>query len=127
MTTLGTYFILRQLRSGYVLYLHAFTVVFNAGSSGWHMDCLDPPLEENPEGSWYCPQCITSPDSAPLPIDQELSEPLLAPELQIDPALQMESEANMKIDPVLRGKSVDSTATFESQLQPLNEEQVRKE
>ena len=24
---------------------------------GWHMYCLDPPLEEIPEGSWYCPTC----------------------------------------------------------------------
>ncbi|KAF9266517.1 hypothetical protein L218DRAFT_996694 [Marasmius fiardii PR-910] len=24
---------------------------------GWHMDCLDPPLEEPPTGRWSCPQC----------------------------------------------------------------------
>ncbi|KAH9928673.1 uncharacterized protein B0H18DRAFT_1156648 [Fomitopsis serialis] len=24
---------------------------------GWHMDCLQPPLEEAPPGSWYCPLC----------------------------------------------------------------------
>ncbi|TFY53997.1 hypothetical protein EVJ58_g9122 [Rhodofomes roseus] len=24
---------------------------------GWHMDCLQPPLEEAPPGTWYCPLC----------------------------------------------------------------------
>ena len=26
--------------------------------TGWHTYCLDPPLEEVPEGSWLCPDCI---------------------------------------------------------------------
>ncbi|KAF9223489.1 hypothetical protein BS17DRAFT_767339 [Gyrodon lividus] len=24
---------------------------------GWHMDCLLPPLEEEPPGQWHCPRC----------------------------------------------------------------------
>ncbi|KAF7330289.1 Histone acetyltransferase [Mycena venus] len=24
---------------------------------GWHMDCLDPPVEDMPVGKWYCPRC----------------------------------------------------------------------
>ncbi|KIJ66686.1 hypothetical protein HYDPIDRAFT_85048 [Hydnomerulius pinastri MD-312] len=24
---------------------------------GWHMDCLQPPLEEEPPGQWHCPRC----------------------------------------------------------------------
>ena len=24
---------------------------------GWHMDCLQPPLEEAPKGKWHCPMC----------------------------------------------------------------------
>ncbi|KAJ7510422.1 hypothetical protein B0H11DRAFT_2168737 [Mycena galericulata] len=24
---------------------------------GWHMDCLNPPVEEMPSGKWYCPRC----------------------------------------------------------------------
>ncbi|KAJ7746391.1 hypothetical protein B0H16DRAFT_1726567 [Mycena metata] len=28
---------------------------------GWHMDCLDPPVENTPAGKWYCPVC---PDAA---------------------------------------------------------------
>ncbi|KAJ6466597.1 hypothetical protein C8R47DRAFT_990795 [Mycena vitilis] len=27
------------------------------GRSGWHMDCLDPPVENMPVGKWYCPVC----------------------------------------------------------------------
>jgi hypothetical protein len=26
--------------------------------SGWHIYCLDPPLEEVPEGQWLCPDCV---------------------------------------------------------------------
>ncbi|KAJ7183171.1 hypothetical protein C8R46DRAFT_885015 [Mycena filopes] len=29
---------------------------------GWHMDCLDPPVESMPRGKWYCPVC---PNAAP--------------------------------------------------------------
>jgi hypothetical protein len=25
--------------------------------TGWHMDCLDPPLTSIPEGDWLCPRC----------------------------------------------------------------------
>jgi hypothetical protein len=25
---------------------------------GWHLFCLDPPLENVPHGAWYCPVCI---------------------------------------------------------------------
>ncbi|KAJ7841317.1 hypothetical protein B0H14DRAFT_2782878 [Mycena olivaceomarginata] len=24
---------------------------------GWHMDCLDPPVDDMPVGKWYCPRC----------------------------------------------------------------------
>ncbi|KDQ56969.1 hypothetical protein JAAARDRAFT_58448 [Jaapia argillacea MUCL 33604] len=24
---------------------------------GWHMDCLNPPIEEEPPGKWHCPRC----------------------------------------------------------------------
>ncbi|KAG8213081.1 hypothetical protein J3R82DRAFT_11475 [Butyriboletus roseoflavus] len=36
---------------------------------GWHMDCLQPPLEEEPPGRWHCPLCppldILPPDPDP--------------------------------------------------------------
>ncbi|KAI0346560.1 hypothetical protein BDW22DRAFT_1303490, partial [Trametopsis cervina] len=25
---------------------------------GWHMDCLNPPLDNTPSGDWYCPTCL---------------------------------------------------------------------
>ncbi|PCH42315.1 hypothetical protein WOLCODRAFT_49487, partial [Wolfiporia cocos MD-104 SS10] len=28
---------------------------------GWHMDCLQPPLEETPPGRWLCPLCLENP------------------------------------------------------------------
>jgi hypothetical protein len=36
----------------------------------WHMFCLDPPLEEVPEGDWYCPACVAKgvPEEEPLVI-----------------------------------------------------------
>ncbi|XP_006461672.1 hypothetical protein AGABI2DRAFT_193077, partial [Agaricus bisporus var. bisporus H97] len=27
----------------------------------WHLQCLNPPLSEIPEGEWFCPQCIDDP------------------------------------------------------------------
>ncbi|KAL5526775.1 SAS3 [Sanghuangporus sanghuang] len=85
---------------------------------GWHMYCLDPPLDENPEGSWFCPQCHHKVQSTPTAMDQEAQEPPIAPELQIDPALQMQAETSMEIDPALRGESVASTAPSEPQPTP---------
>ncbi|KAJ7678480.1 hypothetical protein B0H17DRAFT_944489 [Mycena rosella] len=32
------------------------------GKSGWHMDCLDPPVEDMPAGKWYCPRCPNAVD-----------------------------------------------------------------
>lgn len=69
------------------------------------MDCLDPPMQETPEGKWYCPLCPTLPpvhesESVP-PLDLE---PAPEPELPIDPALQMD------IDPALREASVASSS-----------------
>ncbi|KAK2460903.1 hypothetical protein APHAL10511_007373 [Amanita phalloides] len=29
---------------------------------GWHMDCVDPPIQEAPTGKWHCPQCPPLPD-----------------------------------------------------------------
>ena len=28
----------------------------------YHLECLTPPLEEVPEGDWYCPRCIKDKD-----------------------------------------------------------------
>lgn len=37
-------------------------------SLGWHMDCLQPPLDEEPPGQWHCPLCPLL-NMHPLPPD----------------------------------------------------------
>ncbi len=32
----------------------------------YHLDCLDPPLKQVPEGNWYCPKCIDKPNAAKM-------------------------------------------------------------
>ncbi|KAJ6630976.1 hypothetical protein B0H10DRAFT_2159873 [Mycena sp. CBHHK59/15] len=27
------------------------------GRTGWHMECLQPPVEDTPPGKWHCPRC----------------------------------------------------------------------
>ena len=36
---------------------------------GWHMRCLHPPLEEVPEGEWYCPKCLSSATGVAAPAE----------------------------------------------------------
>ncbi|KAJ7220037.1 hypothetical protein GGX14DRAFT_354739 [Mycena pura] len=36
---------------------------YECGRSGWHMDCLDPPVEGMPVGKWYCPICPNAVES----------------------------------------------------------------
>ncbi|KAG6898214.1 hypothetical protein C0992_003326 [Termitomyces sp. T32_za158] len=31
------------------------------GRSGWHMDCIQPPIREAPKGRWHCPECLPFP------------------------------------------------------------------
>jgi hypothetical protein len=41
---------------------------------GWHIFCLDPPLDNVPHGAWYCPVCIqgggggAKSDARPIPV-----------------------------------------------------------
>lgn len=42
------------------------------GYLGWHMDCLDPPLDSTPDGSWICPLCRC----APLPLQEDIDPPI---------------------------------------------------
>jgi len=42
---------------------------------GWHMDCLDPPLDVAPKGSWICPLCEAAglvPKVTPHPVELHL-------------------------------------------------------
>ena len=47
--------------------------------TGWHMDCLSPPLAAVPEGDWLCPRCARTPTtslhSVPLPSRWDWSDP----------------------------------------------------
>ncbi|XP_059188334.1 PHD and RING finger domain-containing protein 1-like isoform X2 [Centropristis striata] len=31
--------------------------------TGYHMDCLTPPLNTGPEGDWICPECVVTPQN----------------------------------------------------------------
>ena len=33
----------------------------------YHLECLDPPLEEVPSGDWFCPRCLPS-----RPVNEEV-------------------------------------------------------
>lgn len=49
--------------------------------TGWHMACLQPPLQRVPEGVWICPMCVAAgvdPDQLPTPVEPELA-PLVGP------------------------------------------------
>lgn len=47
--------------------------------SGWHMECLDPPIDQAPPGLWYCPAC------PPPPPDPELSSEQFLQVLEANP------------------------------------------
>ena len=80
----GAYLILRLLRSRLA---HSSVVPTQTHRIlGWHMDCLQPPLEEAPTGKWHCPMCpslslpefLQAPPPTQIQTDQE-SPPSLQP------------------------------------------------
>jgi rubredoxin len=36
----------------------AAMVICDTCSTGWHLECLTPPLLEVPVGQWACPECV---------------------------------------------------------------------
>ncbi|KAI0768106.1 hypothetical protein BD413DRAFT_480173 [Trametes elegans] len=48
---------------------------------GWHMSCFNPPLREEPEGSWFCPYCPRAGESGPAPNGHEYAA-AQSPEMQ---------------------------------------------
>ncbi|TFY75592.1 hypothetical protein EWM64_g8421, partial [Hericium alpestre] len=38
---------------------------------GWHMDCLNPPIEESPPGKWHCPICSGMPSGLCGPSEEQ--------------------------------------------------------
>lgn len=51
---------------------------------GWHMDCLRPPLEEEPPGRWHCPLCPPF-DILPPDPDSTLAQHDAFPPTGLDP------------------------------------------
>ncbi|KAJ1484225.1 hypothetical protein T484DRAFT_1797762 [Baffinella frigidus] len=45
-------------------------------SAGWHLQCLNPPLKEIPEGDWFCPCCRVQSGGVPEPPRQAAPPPL---------------------------------------------------
>lgn len=43
--------------------------------SGYHMNCLTPPLNSGPEGDWVCPECVVTPHHTdPSVLEEEISD-----------------------------------------------------
>jgi len=99
----GAYLVLRLLRSrsAHLLAVPAQTHRI----LGWHMDCLQPPLEEAPTGKWHCPMC------PPLPPPEFLQPP--PPEIQAefhpDIHTTTDQESSSNFHPA-RASSVASTS-----------------
>ncbi|KAF9648813.1 hypothetical protein BDM02DRAFT_2059220 [Thelephora ganbajun] len=68
---------------------------------GWHMDCLQPPLEEAPTGKWHCPMC------PPLPLPEFLQLP---PPPEIQAEFHPENHLTADQEPPIRASSVASTS-----------------
>ena len=49
----------------------------DACNSGWHLQCLEPPLREPPRGHWFCPVCVLEIES--LPPNQVTAPPTVQP------------------------------------------------
>ncbi|KAG2341338.1 hypothetical protein BDR05DRAFT_936380 [Suillus weaverae] len=56
---------------------------------GWHMDCMQPPLEETPPGTWHCPMCPPS----LFPLESEV-----ASTTNSDPQDRVEATAEPEVD-----------------------------
>lgn len=88
--------------------------------SGWHMDCLDPPLERAPPGKWHCPLCPPLPSPELEPEVQQVNETPHLADIPIDPALTEEpfvsSRHRIERDASSAG---DSEADVEGQITPM--------
>ncbi|KAK1219388.1 Histone acetyltransferase [Marasmius sp. AFHP31] len=80
------------------------------GRSGWHLDCLQPPLEEPPTGRWTCPQC---------PAEEYEEEEMELEEQELAEDTQLLSEAD-------REPSVASTSNPKTRSIRLSKRKKRK-
>ena len=100
----GTYLILRLLRSRSAYLLAVPTQTHRI--SGWHMDCLQTPLEEAPTGKWHCPMCplLSLPEFLQAPPPPETRA-----ELRPDIHITTDQESPSNFQPI-RASSVASTS-----------------
>ncbi|KAG2035926.1 hypothetical protein BDR03DRAFT_934707 [Suillus americanus] len=74
------------------------------GRSGWHMDCMQPPLEEMPPGTWHCPMCPPS----FLPLESEVAS-ILNSDPQDGDEATAEPEVDVEVDDGDDDSSEDSS------------------
>lgn len=85
--------------------------------TGWHMDCLQPPLEKEPPGRWHCPLC---PPLDMLPSDPEstLTQHDTFPQAGLDrpssDPLGADPEMDIQVDDSSTDKSTDSDSDSDS-------------
>jgi hypothetical protein len=77
--------------------------------SGWHMDCMQPPLEETPPGTWHCPMCPPS----LLPLESEVASTPNSDPHDGDEA-SAEPEVDVEVDDGDEDSSEDSDSESES-------------
>ena len=41
----------------FFFYVQTSKLIHRSLKTGWHLDCMVPPLETPPEGAWHCPAC----------------------------------------------------------------------
>ncbi|KAG1773526.1 hypothetical protein EDD22DRAFT_207464 [Suillus occidentalis] len=71
---------------------------------GWHMDCMQPPLEETPPGTWHCPMCPPS----LLLMDSEVASTTNSDSQDRDEAIA-EPEVDVEVDDGDDDSSEDSS------------------
>ncbi|KAF8529811.1 hypothetical protein JB92DRAFT_610731 [Gautieria morchelliformis] len=65
------------------------------------MDCLDPPLDSTPDGSWICPLC----PCGPLPPQEQVGDPAFHSPSSPGPSLASSSRSPHRLDPKPRARS----------------------
>lgn len=78
--------------------------------TGWHIYCLDPPLEEVPPGQWVCPDCVSAGvtlQSLAEKQGQYIADPITRPNLEL-PSRRRVARARQYLEQ-WHGKAVSRT------------------
>ncbi|EGN99105.1 hypothetical protein SERLA73DRAFT_160636 [Serpula lacrymans var. lacrymans S7.3] len=67
---------------------------------GWHMDCLQPPLQESPPGKWHCPYCPPVDQCYPPIFDPQFlsSQPETSNSSNISPQPVYQTKMDVDVD-----------------------------